>query len=352
MFFEARSGGATLLPWNGRRWPLRSKGRMRVRGRFQPSRGAPHPTSLREATFSHKWEKGAPLLYLLLNLLAVSLFVSPALAQSPPLPVVASFSILGDFVREVGGSGVDVSTIVGPNGDAHVYEPTPADGRKLARARLVFVNGLGFEGWIDRLIAASKTKAKIVTASAGVAPRQGEEGLDPHAWQDVANARRYVENIRDALIAADPERAALYRTNAARYLAKLDALDRETAAALATIPPARRRVVSTHDAFGYFSARYGFEFIAPEGVSTEAEASARDIARIIDAVKREKVAAVFLENIADPRLAESIAAQTGAKVGGTLYSDALSDAKGPAPTYIEMVRHNVKELTEALGGAR
>ena len=155
------------------------------------------------AAFSHKREKGAPLLYLLLNFLAFWLCVSPALAQSAPLPVVASFSILGDFVREVGGSGVDVSTIVGPNGDAHVYEPTPADGRKLARARLVFVNGLGFEGWIDRLIAASKTKAKIVTVSAGVAPRRGEEGLDPHAWQDVANARRYVENIRDALIAAD-----------------------------------------------------------------------------------------------------------------------------------------------------
>ena len=331
---------------------MRGKGRMRVCGKFQPSRGAPHPTSLREATFSHKWEKGAPLLYLLLNLLVFSLFVPPALAQSPPLPVVASFSILGDFVREVGGSGVEVSTIVGPNGDAHVYEPTPADGRKLAGARLVFVNGLAFEGWIDRLIAASKTKAKIVTASAGVAPRKGEEGLDPHAWQDVANARRYVENIRDALVAADPGRAALYRANATAYLAKLDALDREVMAGLATIPPARRRIISTHDAFGYFSARYGFEFIAPEGVSTEAEASARDIARIIDSVKREKVAAVFLENIADPRLAESIAAQTGAKIGGTLYSDALSDAKGPAPNYIEMVRHNVKELTEALGGAR
>ena len=352
MFFEARSGGASLLPWDGRRWPLRSKGRMRVCGKFQPSRGAPHPTSLREATFSHKWEKGAPLLFLLLNLAALLLPFSPALAQSPPLPVVASFSILGDFVREVGGSGVEVSTIVGPNGDAHVYEPTPADGRKLARARLVFVNGLAFEGWIDRLIAASKTKARIVTVSAGVAPRHNEEGLDPHAWQDVANARRYVENIRDALVAADPERAALYRANAAAYLAKLDALDREITAALATIPPARRRIVSTHDAFGYFSARYGLNFIAPEGVSTEAEASARDIARVIDAVKREKVAAVFLENIADPRLAESIAAQTGAKVGGTLYSDALSDAKGPAPNYIEMVRHNVKELTEALGGAR
>ena len=276
-------------------------------------------------------------------------FASPVLAQSPPLPVVASFSILGDFVREVGGSGVEVSTIVGPNGDAHVYEPTPADGRALARARLVFVNGLGFEGWIDRLIAASKTKAKIVTVSAGVAPRQGEEGLDPHAWQDVANARRYVENIRDALAAADPERAALYQANATAYLAKLDALDREITTALETIPPARRRIISPHDAFGYFAARYGLEFIAPQGVSTESEASARDVAKIIDAVKANKVAAVFLENIADPRLTQRIAAETGVKIGGTLYSDALSEPGGPASTYIDMMRHNVGELAKALG---
>ncbi|MGA8170610.1 MAG: metal ABC transporter substrate-binding protein [Methylocystis sp.] len=283
-----------------------------------------------------------------LNLLPFFLFASPAFAQSPPLPVVASFSIIGDFVREVGGDAVELSTIVGPNGDAHVYEPTPGDGRELAKARLVFVNGLGFEGWIDRLIAASKTRARIVTVSAGVAPRRNEAGLDPHAWQDVANARRYVENIRDALEAADPSRAKLFEANAGAYLAKLDALDREVVAALTAIPKSRRRIVSTHDAFGYFSARYGVAFIAPQGVSTEAEASARDIARIIDAIKREKVGAVFLENIADPRLVQSIAAQTGAKVGGTLYSDALSDAKGPAASYIEMVRHNVKELTEAL----
>ena len=290
-----------------------------------------------------------PWIWVLALLLCLA---SPALGESPPLPVVASFSILGDFVREVGGSGVEVSTIVGPDGDAHVYEPTPADARKLAAAKLVFVNGLGFEGWIDRLIAASKTQAKIVTASAGVTPRRTGEGLDPHAWQDVANAKRYVENIRDALVAAEPAHAKNFEANAARYLAKLDALDREVAAALAAIPPARRRIVSTHDAFGYFAARYKLEFIAPEGVSTEAEASARDIARIIDTVKREKVRAVFLENITDPRLAESIAVQTGAVVGGTLYSDALSDAKGPAPDYIEMVKHNVRVLVEALQDVR
>jgi zinc/manganese transport system substrate-binding protein len=277
------------------------------------------------------------------------LALQPARAEPAPVPVVASFSILGDFVRQVGGDALDVATIVGPDGDAHVYEPTPADGRKLQRAKLVFVNGLGFEGWLNRLIAASKTKAKVIVASEGVAPRQLDGAVDPHAWQDVANARRYVENIRDALKSGDPARADLFETRARAYLQKLDALDAEIETALAAIPKARRRVVSTHDAFGYFAARYGVDFIAPEGVSTEAEASARDIARIIEAAKREKVAAVFLENIVDPRLARAISADSGAKIGGALYSDALSSPDGPAPDYIAMMRHNVKELVEALG---
>jgi len=276
------------------------------------------------------------------------LALAPARAQPAPLPVVASFSILGDFVREVGGDALDISVIVGPDGDAHVYEPTPADGKKLQRAKLVVVNGLGFEGWLDRLIAASKTNAKIVVASEGVAPRRLDGGVDPHAWQDVANARRYVENIRDALKAADPERGHFFEARANAYLQKLDALDAEVKAALAAIPKERRRVVSTHDAFGYFSAHYGVEFIAPQGVSTDAEASARDVAHIIDAVKREKVAAVFLENIVDPRLARSISADSGAKIGGALYSDALSPRDGPSPDYIAMMRHNVRELTHAL----
>jgi zinc/manganese transport system substrate-binding protein len=241
-----------------------------------------------------------------------------------------------------------VTTIVGPDGDAHVYQPTPKDGRRLAGARLVLVNGLGFEGWLDRLVAASRTKARIVTASRGVAPRKDEEGTDPHAWQSVANAKIYVANIRDALKETDPDGAQLYDGNAARYLAKLGALDAEIMTALAAIPKERRRIVSTHDAFGYFADRYGVEFIAPEGVSTEAEASARDVARIIDAVKAHKVSAIFLENVADPRLAERIAAETGAKIGGTLYSDALSDAQGPAATYIELMRHNLRQLTAAL----
>ena len=272
----------------------------------------------------------------------------PTQAGPAPVPVVASFSILADLVRAVGGERVAVTTIVGPDGDAHVYQPRPADSRAIADARLVFVNGLGFEGWIDRLIGAARTRAEVVTVSKGIAARTGEEGADPHAWQDPANVKIYVENIRAALAAADPGGAEDYEANAAAYLARLAALDAEIAKTFDAIPKERRRVVSTHDAFGYFSARYGVEFIAPKGVSTEAEASARDIARIIDAAKRHKVSAVFLENVADPRLTRRIAAETGARIGGTLYSDALSDAKGPAATYLDMMRHNAGELAKAM----
>jgi zinc/manganese transport system substrate-binding protein len=272
----------------------------------------------------------------------------PAFAEAAALPVVASFSIIGDFVRQVGGDRVAVTTLVGPDGDAHVYQPTPADVRKIAQARLIFINGLGFEGWVERLIAASKSKGTVVTLGKGVAARPGEEGTDPHAWQEVANAEIYVGEIRDSLTAADPAGGEAYKASAAAYVAELDALDAEIVKTLDAIPKERRRVVSTHDAFGYFSARYGVEFIAPQGVSTEAEASARDIARIIDSVRQHKVGAVFLENIADPRLAKRIAAETGARVGGTLYSDALSEPKGDGANYIDMMRHNVRELAKAL----
>ncbi|MFY9657201.1 MAG: zinc ABC transporter substrate-binding protein, partial [Methylocystis sp.] len=239
--------------------------------------------------------------------------------------------------------------LVGPDSDAHVYEPTPADARKVSDAKLVFVNGLGFEGWLDRLIAAADAKSRIIVASAGITPHKLDRGLDPHAWQDVANARRYVENIRDALKSADPERAALYEARATAYLAKLAELDKDVISAIGAIPKQKRRIVSTHDAFGYFSARYGLDFIAPEGVSTEAEPSARDIARIIDAARREQVAAIFLENISDPRLAQRLAKESGVRLGGELYSDALSKPDGLAASYVAMMRHNVEELTEALG---
>jgi zinc/manganese transport system substrate-binding protein len=264
------------------------------------------------------------------------------------LKVVASFSILGDFVKNVGGDRADVTALVGPDGDVHVYTPAPSDAKKIADAKLLVINGLGLEGWLPRLLQASGGKAPIIIATQGIAPLKIGSAADPHAWQSVANAKIYVTNIRDALIAADPADAEVFRGNALAYLTKLDALDREVREAVAKIPSARRKVISTHDAFGYFAAAYGIEFIAPTGVSTESEASARDIAAIITEIKTSKIPAVFLENISDPRLMQRIASETGAKVGGTLYSDSLTGEKGACPTYIDMVRHNIKALTSAL----
>jgi zinc/manganese transport system substrate-binding protein len=272
---------------------------------------------------------------------------APVCAQDR-LNVVASFSILGDFVRNVGGDRVSVTTLVGPNGDVHVYTPAPADAKKIADAKLVIINGLGLEGWLPRLVQSSGSKAAIVTATEGIAPLKIGAAPDPHAWQSVVDAKIYVANIRDALVAADPPNAQGFHANAEAYLAKLDALDRDVRAAVAQIPQARRKVISTHDAFGYFAAAYGIAFIAPLGVSTESEPSARDIAGIITQIRASKIPAVFLENISDPRLMQRISAETGVRIGGTLFSDSLSDEKGDVPTYIELVRHNIKALTSAL----
>ena len=288
-----------------------------------------------------------------------ALFAAPGARAQDRLNVIASFSILGDFVKNVGGDRVEVATLVGPNGNAHVYAPSPGDAKKVADAKLVFVNGLGFEGWLERLVKASGTKAPIVVATKGIKPleRAGEHDhdhdhdhgrADPHAWQSVANAKIYVANIRDALIAADPAGKDAYLANAAAYLAKLDALERDVREVIAKIPADRRRVITSHSAFGYFQDAYGVNFTAPQGVSTEAEASAKDVAAIIAQIRKQKVAAVFLENVTDPRLVEQVARETGAKVGGTLYSDALTDDKGDATTYIDLIRHNLRQLASAL----
>jgi zinc/manganese transport system substrate-binding protein len=274
---------------------------------------------------------------------------SPVAARAQDrVNVVTSFSILGDFAKNVGGERVSVTTLVGPDGDVHVYTPAPADAKKIADAKLLVVNGLGLEGWLPRLLQASGSKAPIIIATKNIAPLKLGSDADPHAWQSVANAKIYVTNIRDALGAADPADAETFRANAERYLAALDVLDREVREAIGRIPPARRKVISTHDAFGYFASAYGIEFVAPLGVSTESEASAHDIAGIITQIKTAKIPAVFLENISDPRLIRQIAAETGARVGGTLYSDILTGEKGDAPTYIDMVRHNIRALTSAL----
>jgi zinc/manganese transport system substrate-binding protein len=282
--------------------------------------------------------------------LALAIALTPVCAQASqdPIKVVASFSILGDFVKNVGGNRVDVTTLVGADGDVHVYTPAPGDARKVTGADLLVINGLGLEGWLPRLLQVSSTRVPIVTATKGIAPLKLGSEADPHAWQSVVNAKSYVVNIRDALIAADPADAESFRKNAESYLAKLDALDREARQAVAQIPNARRKVISTHDAFGYFASAYGIQFVAPIGVSTESEASAKDIAAIVAQIRAEKIPAVFLERMSDPRLIRRIAAETGARIGGTLYSDSLTDEKGDAPTYIDMVRHNIKALTSAL----
>jgi zinc/manganese transport system substrate-binding protein len=288
--------------------------------------------------------------------LLVLLGLSAGAAAAGKVKTVASFSILGDMVRQVGGDRVEVITLVGPDGDAHVYEPTPTDARNLASASILFTNGLGFEGWMDRLEKSSGFKGKVVVASNGVKPRTmiEEEGgkpetiTDPHAWQDLANGKLYVANIRDGLIAADPDGKAAYEANASKYLGEIMQEDDAVKAALATLSKDRRKLITSHDAFGYFGAAYGLEVIAPEGVSTESEASAQDVAKIIRQIKAEHIPAVFMENITDHRLLDQIARETGAKIGGELYTDALSGPDGPAPTYLDMFRHNVGALTAAL----
>lgn len=330
-----------------------------------------------------------------------------AAASGKPLPVVASFSILGDMVREIGGTHVQLDTLVGRNSDAHGYEPTPQDARKLGAARLLVINGLGFESWLPRVQQASGFKGRVVEASSGIKVRafdgdddhdhdeghdkdhdldhghdhdagqaklagksapatpaaQGKhahdhsQGLDhgddhgpedPHAWQSLTNAAIYARNIVNALAAADPANAGDYQQRADAYIARINALDANLRQAFGAIDASRRKLVTSHDAFGYFGDAYGVTFIPVSGLSTSAEPSAGDLARLIKQVKNDKVSAVFLENISSPRLAQQIARETGAKLGGTLYSDALASESDPAGTYLGMFEWNARQLLDAL----
>ena len=337
--------------------------------------------------------------------------VAPVRAE--PVPVVATFSVLGDMVKQIGDDRVAVTTLVGPDGDTHVYRPSPADARAVARARLMVVNGLGFEGWMERLLAAADFKGVLVTASDGVDvietgedeghhgdahkdshgheesekhghdehahdkankatghdhdEKAGEHGHaehrgheedghhghdhgahDPHAWQDLASARVYARNIAKGLAAVDPANAAHYQERLTRYLKAISTLDAEIKTAMAQLPASRRTVVTSHDAFQYFGRAYGLTFLAPQGLSTESEASAEDVARLIRQIRAEKIKAVFVENLSDPRLVKRIAEETGAVVGGTLYPGALSPPGGPAPTYLDMLRTNARVLRNTL----
>lgn len=284
-------------------------------------------------------------------------------AAARPLDVVASFSIIGDMAGRVGGDDVKLTVLIGPDSDAHVFEPTPAQARSVAQADVILQNGLGFEPWLGRLARATGTKARLVVVSRSVVPlsivRAGQPGdhdhghshgpgHDPHAWQDVRNAIVYVTNIAAALAAADPANAADYRARAETFSAELRRLDAGIRDSLARIPREQRRVITSHDAFGYFGSAYGITFLSPVGTSTEAQASARGVARLIGQIRREKIRVVFVENISDPRLIAQIARETGASLGAKLYSDALSGPDGPAPDYMAMMRHNTRLLTAAM----
>ncbi len=301
-------------------------------------------------------------LRVLLLMTLTTLAASPAISQ--PLPVVASFSIIADLVRVVGGSHVEVTSLVGPNTDAHVFNPTPADAKRLANAKLVVTNGLGFEGWMERLIKSSGYRGPVVVASRGVKTIQEAAGhshqhghshshaADPHAWQNPMNVKQYVNNIRVALAAAKPEAADEFEQRAASYSRELDALDQSIRDRLKTVPVAQRRIITSHDAFGYFAAAYNVRFYPLQGLSTGSEPSAADVVRIIDQIKKNKVTAIFIENISDSRVLERLTKESGARIGGTLYADALSEPGGAVDTYLKMITHNANAIVGSFARAQ
>jgi zinc/manganese transport system substrate-binding protein len=310
-----------------------------------------------------------------LALLALLLLTPPSFAQTPvagePVQVVASFSILGDLVKNVGGEAVAVTTLIGPGVDAHTYDPAPADLVVLTKADVIFENGLGFEPWLDRFFASAQPSGARIVVTEGITPREAgadgehegeaqvEDGadehgqFDPHVWHDVANVIVMVGNIRDALVAADPARAELYETNAAAYIAELEALDASIREQVGTLPEERRKLITSHDTFGYFADAYGFDVLgtALGSLSTEAgDPSARDIAMLITQIEEAGVPAIFAENVANPDLMESIAAEAGVELAPPLYTDALGPQGSPGGTYIGMMESNVTTIVDALSG--
>ena len=272
----------------------------------------------------------------------------PAVAGEDHVKVVASFSILGNMVEEVVGDLADVTTIVGPDADAHVYQPSVADAKAVAEADIIFVNGLGFETWSDTLISESGTEATVHVATDGITPVEVEGEIDPHAWNSLSNGVIYVTNVADTMKEAMPEHADQISANADAYIAELEALDAETKAKLAELPADRRTVVTAHDAFGYLADAYGMNFLAPVGIDTEAEPSAQELAVLIDQLKSQGAAALFVENITSPALVQQISDETGIEIGGRLFSDALSERGGPATSYLAMFQHNLGTLLNAL----
>ncbi|MDX1923186.1 MAG: metal ABC transporter substrate-binding protein [Alphaproteobacteria bacterium] len=301
----------------------------------------------------------------LLAAISIAMSIVSLPLHAAPLKVVASFSILGDMVKQVGGDLIEVETLVGPDGDAHVFQPTPADGKKVARASIVFINGLGFEGWIERLVKSADYKGKLVTVSTGLnhtrtmteeedehdhghGHKHGTAVTDPHAWQSLSNGRLYINNIAKALSEADTAHAAQYKANAAKLDSELAALDSWVKAEIAQIPASKRKVITSHDAFGYFSDAYGVTFKAPVGISTEAEPSAKGMKEMITQLKQEGVKAVFFENMASEKVIKQLAEEAKVSVGAPLYADALSPKDGPASSYQAMFKYNAGKLVEGM----
>lgn len=300
--------------------------------------------------------------------LALSAGLIASATAADRIPVVASFSILGDVVANVGGDRIAVTSLVGPDQDAHVFQPAPDDIKAVSRAKLVIVNGLGFEGWTDRLTQSANYKGDVVTASAGIKAREREEEghddhdhdhdhaghehhhgkNDPHAWQDPQNVVVYTRNIVAGLSKLDPAGAADYRKNGDAYIAKLNELDSWAMQQFGQIPDAKRKVITSHDAFEYFGAHYKVKFLAAQGVSTDSEPSAKQVATLIRQIRSEKIKALFFENMSNPKLLQQIARESGIKAGGKLYADALSKADGPAPTYLALMRYNINQLLEKI----
>ena len=286
-------------------------------------------------------------LFSVVLVVGLALTALPATAQDK-LKIVASFSILGDMVRQVTGELASVTTIVGPDADAHVYMPNASDAKAVANADVIFLNGLGFETWSDTLIKTSGTKAEVFVATTGISPLKVEGEIDPHAWNTLTNGVVYVTNIADGLSSADPKNAATYKANAKAYSARLMALHTRATAELNKLPEGARTVVTAHDAFGYFANAYGLNFLAPVGVDTDAEPSAKALAKLIDHLRKVGAGALFVENISSPALVHQIARETGMKIGGRLFSDALSERGGPATSYEKMFEHNLGTLIAAL----
>jgi zinc/manganese transport system substrate-binding protein len=289
-------------------------------------------------------------------LFALGLFAALPASAETKIKAVATFSILGNLIAEVAGDKVALSVLVGPDMDAHAYQPRPTDARALADAQVLVSNGLGFEGWIDRLAKAAPFKGRSVVASAGVATipagatpgHSHAHGPDPHCWQDVQRARIYIANIAKGLADADPTNAAHYRERAEQVDRRLVELDAWVKAEIAKVPADKRRAITGHDSFRYFSSAYGVQFQSPRGYNTSSEPSARDVAMLIREARAQRIKALFVENMTNPGLVDQIAKESGAVVGPRLYSDALSGPDGPAPTYEKMMRHNVTALVAGM----